>query len=166
MPDDLYERDALAWSEHQVALLRRISEGGKPNEEPDWPNLIEEIEAMGRNELRACTSQLVNAMEHLLKIRGFPHGPVLHWTREIEGFLREASDEFTPSMAARIDLGRLYSRAIERARRFPIDGRAAGPLPEECPFVLPDLLANDLGGLPDPDALLGKLRLQASSTIS
>jgi hypothetical protein len=23
MPDDLYERDALAWSEHQASLLRR-----------------------------------------------------------------------------------------------------------------------------------------------
>jgi hypothetical protein len=29
MPDDLYEGDALAWSERQAALSRRVARGGR-----------------------------------------------------------------------------------------------------------------------------------------
>jgi len=31
MPDDLYDRDALAWSEHQASLLRRVARGERVN---------------------------------------------------------------------------------------------------------------------------------------
>ncbi len=42
LPDDLYNRDALAWSERQAALLCRLSRGERLNEAVDWPNLIED----------------------------------------------------------------------------------------------------------------------------
>ena len=56
MPDDLYERDILSWAERQSALLRRLANGERLNEAVDWPHVIEEIEDVGRSELRACES--------------------------------------------------------------------------------------------------------------
>ena len=56
---DLYEGDILLWSQHQADLLRRRAAGELVNEtELDWPNIAEEIEAVGRTELRSCRSLL------------------------------------------------------------------------------------------------------------
>ncbi len=51
---DEYERDILAWSHHQGALLRRLAAGEAVNETLDWDNIAEEIETVGRNELRSA----------------------------------------------------------------------------------------------------------------
>ena len=156
MPDDLYDRDALAWSEHQAALLRRLSVGDQPNEDPDWPHVIEEIEAMGRAELRAAESLLRRAIEHLLKIRAWPDGPVEHWRGEVNTFLRDASEAYSMSMISRIDIASLYRRALSDVGRLTIDGRRAGALPQRCPFALADLVSEG-DELPDLDTLAAKL---------
>lgn len=77
MPDDLYE-DALAWSERQASLLRRLVAGERVNAELDWPNIIEEIQDVGLSELHAVRSLLSRAMEHLLKAHGWPNDPIAH----------------------------------------------------------------------------------------
>jgi hypothetical protein len=42
MMPDLYETDALLWSEHQADLLRRHAAVERSSgESPDWPNIIE-----------------------------------------------------------------------------------------------------------------------------
>ena len=46
MPDDLDDREAPAWSEHQASLLRRVARGERVNE-VDWEHVIEEIEDVG-----------------------------------------------------------------------------------------------------------------------
>jgi Domain of unknown function DUF29 len=33
----------------------------------DWANVVEEIESVGRSELRACVSLLLQALIHMLK---------------------------------------------------------------------------------------------------
>ena len=46
-----YDTDILTWSEHQAALLQRLSNGNRVGgNEIDWLNIIE---AVGRSELRA-----------------------------------------------------------------------------------------------------------------
>ncbi len=50
MPNDLYDRDVLAWSEHQADLLRRLAREEHVSG-VDWENVIEEIECVGRTEL-------------------------------------------------------------------------------------------------------------------
>jgi Domain of unknown function DUF29 len=52
MPDDLYDRDILAWSEHQATLLRRAALGERVND-IDWAHVVEEIEDVGLSELNA-----------------------------------------------------------------------------------------------------------------
>ena len=55
MPDDLYDRDILAWSEHQSVLLRRVANGERLND-VDWDHVVEEIEDVGLSELNAVRS--------------------------------------------------------------------------------------------------------------
>ena len=50
---DLYDDDILLWSERQSDLLRRIAAGEPVNERPDWVNIIEEVESVGREQLHA-----------------------------------------------------------------------------------------------------------------
>jgi hypothetical protein len=52
MPDDLYDRDILTWSEHQSFLLRRVARGERVNV-VDWPHLVEQIEDVGISQLNA-----------------------------------------------------------------------------------------------------------------
>ena len=60
MPDDLYERDVLAWAERQADLLQRLAAGERFNDDAvNWPNVIGEVRDAGLSELRTCQSLLV-----------------------------------------------------------------------------------------------------------
>ena len=139
---DLYDTDIVAWSEEQAARLRRVAAAERLNEaSPDWPNVIEEIESVGRNELRATQSLLVQALRHRLEIMAWPDSTeVPHWREEMIVFQFEAAQAYQASMRKRIDMAWIYRSA---RRRFPqqIDGRPPLPLPETCPVTLDELLA-------------------------
>ncbi len=57
MPDDLYDRDILAWPRHQAELLRRLARGERVND-VDWEQVVEEIGDVGLSELNAVESYL------------------------------------------------------------------------------------------------------------
>jgi hypothetical protein len=137
-----YDTDILTWSERQADLLRRVGAGVNANE-IDWPNIIEEIEDVGRSQLAQVKSLLVQAILHGLKADAWPlSGEVPHWEAEARGFRDDAADRFTPSMRQRINVAELYARAL---RRLPatIDGIPPLPVPAECPVTLDELLAAD-----------------------
>ena len=43
MPDGLYERDALAWSEQQADRLKLLASRGRSNAHVGWPRVIEQV---------------------------------------------------------------------------------------------------------------------------
>jgi hypothetical protein len=134
--NDLYDDDILTWSEQQAELLRRRSANAL-----DWDNLAEEIEDVGRSQLRAAESHLVQALLHDLKVAAWPLSrDVPHWRAKARGHRDDARAAFTPSMAQRIDVSALYRRAL---RRMPEtnDEQPPLPVPESCPQRLDDLLA-------------------------
>jgi hypothetical protein len=134
--NDLYDDDILTWSEQQAELLRRRSANAL-----DWDNLAEEIEDVGRSQLRAVESHLVQALLHDLKVAAWPPSrDVPHWRAKARGHRDDARAAFTPSMAQRIDVSALYRRAL---RRMPEtnDEQPPLPVPESCPQRLDDLLA-------------------------
>jgi hypothetical protein len=141
--DTLYDRDILEWSETQAALLRRHAEGERANDGAlDWPNIVEEIESVGREQLHAVESLLLQAMLHALKAQAWPESPeVAHWQAEARLFRAQASNRFVPSMRQRIDIVRLYRQAL-RALPDTIDGQAPLPVPATCPVTLDELLAD------------------------
>jgi hypothetical protein len=138
---DLYEDDILLWSERQGDLLRRLARGEKVNDQIDWGNVAEEIEAVGRTERRACESDLVQALLHDLKVRAWPNSrAVPHWEAESRAARSDAQRAFSPSMRQRIDLNDLYATALDRMPAT-IAGRPPQPVPETCSFTLDELLA-------------------------
>src|SRR4051812_23871308 len=87
MPDDLYDRDILAWSIAQAERLRRVAAGERAND-VDWVNAIAEIESVGRSEARSGDSLLTQAMVHALKVAAWPdHMAARKWRNEITAFL-------------------------------------------------------------------------------
>ncbi len=114
---DLYDADVLEWSEHQARLLRQHVAGKPINprksqndfaEQPDWANIIEEIESVGSEQLHAVESNLVQALIHDLKCKAWPlasHVP--HWRAEARTFRGNARRRFTNSMRRKIDVAGL-----------------------------------------------------------
>jgi hypothetical protein len=139
---DLYETDIVLWSERQADLLRRNAAGDRSNAEaPDWANIIEEIESVGREQINAVESLLVQAMLHLLKCQAWPAARhAAHWQAEVRGFRDSAAARYAPSMRQRIDMAVLYRRAL---RRLPsvYDNQPPLAVPDACPWTLEELLA-------------------------
>lgn len=153
MPDGLYDRDILIWSEQQAALLRRLAAGERLNEGLDWDNLIDEVESVGLSELHRCESMLVIALVHLLKLRAIPDSlSVRKWRGESLRFLADARRSFAPSMRQRIDLVELFRQALEQVLAV-LRPTERIDLNLACPFALDDLLA----GKPDIDQLVAML---------
>jgi hypothetical protein len=138
----LYDADILEWSEQQAALLRRVAAGERVNDtDLDWPDIIEEIESVGREQLHKVESLLFQAMLHMLKADAWPLSPhVPHWQAEARGFRAQARRRFSPSMRQRLDVPGLYADA-QRAMEDTIDGLAPLPVSTTCPVTLDELLA-------------------------
>jgi Domain of unknown function DUF29 len=140
---DLYDEDILAWSEQQSDLLRRMAAGEQVNERVDWENVAEEIESVGRGELRACQSLLMQALLHQLKMTAWPNSRyVPGWEEELIRFRQEAADAYSPSMRQRLEIDRIYKRALQRLPKH-IEGEPPLPVPATCPVTLDELLADD-----------------------
>jgi hypothetical protein len=141
---DLYETDILLWSERQADLLRRAAAGERIND-LDWTNIIDEVEAVGRSETRACASLLMQLLLHRLKIAAWPESTAVPgWTDEVARLRWEAAEAFAPSMRQRLDVAKIYASALRELRKMPatIDGRTPLPVTDTCPETLDQLLAD------------------------
>jgi len=111
---DLYEEDIVQWSERQAELLRRRASGERVNEdEIDWANVAEEIEDVGKSEVRGVRSHLLMALLHDLKAEAWPRSrEVPHWRAEARLHRDQARDDYVASMASKIDVAKLYRQAV------------------------------------------------------
>ena len=140
--NDLYETDILAWSKEQAARLRRHAAADRSND-IDWPNVIEEIESVGNEQLHAVESLLLQSFLHTLKAEAWPVSrDAPHWRAEARLFRRQARRRFAPSMRQRIDLAGLYADALAGLPET-IDGQPPLPVPAECPVTLDALLGEE-----------------------
>ena len=138
---DLYDDDILLWSERQSDLLRRIAAGEPVNERPDWVNIIEEVESVGREQLHAVESLLLQALLHMLKAEGWPLArDVENWRGDARGFRAQARRRFAPSMRQNIDLAGIYADAL-KALPDTMDGQPPQRVSQTCPMTLDELLA-------------------------
>jgi hypothetical protein len=136
-----YDVDFYAWTERQGALLRRLAAGDRVNDaDLDWPNIAEEIESVGRSQLSAGRSCIIQALAHNLKAEAWPNSQAVPgWRAEAMRFRQEAAEAFAPSMRQHIDMATLYALAV---RRLPatIDGQTPLPVPTTCLVTLDELL--------------------------
>jgi Domain of unknown function DUF29 len=146
MPDDLYDRDALAWSEHQASLLRRVARGERVNE-VDWEHVIEEIEDVGLSQLHAVESYLELIFVHLLKISAWPDSDAVnHWRAELVSFQSNALRRFAPSMLQRLDDASAYRSAVRQVTLLH-GGDRPDWWPAASPFTIEELLNRDSAAL-------------------
>jgi hypothetical protein len=138
---DLYEDDILLWSERQAKLLRRVAAGELVNEaELDWPNIAEEIESVGNEQLHAVESLLVQALRHMLKAEAWPqHRDAPNWRADAIDFRQQAQRRYAPSMRQKIDMARLWRHAL-RGLPDTQDGLPPLPIQTEMP-TLDELLS-------------------------
>ena len=141
---ELYDTDVLLWSEQQAALLRRLAAGERVNQQIDWENVVEEIESVGSQQLHAVESLLMQALAHMAKAEGWPSSrDAPHWRAEARRFRIDATARFAPSMRQRLDLEKIYRRAL-RIIPETIDGQPPLKLlAATCPMTLDELLSED-----------------------
>jgi hypothetical protein len=138
--DNLYETDILRWSEQQSDLLRRHAQGERVNALIDWENVAEEIESVGREQLHAVESLLVQALVHMLKAQAWPDSrDAATWRAEAVRFRGDARRRYVRSMRQKLDVGALY-RDARRAMPELIDGQPPLPVPPSCALTLEVLL--------------------------
>ena len=138
---ELYDADVVEWSERQARLLRRFAAGEPGNETPDWANIAEEVESVGRSQRDAVESLWTLAFLHDLKAGAWPGArDVPHWRAEARLFRRQARRKFTPSMRAKVDVGSLYADALAGLPEL-MDGQPPLTVPVACPVTLDELLS-------------------------
>jgi hypothetical protein len=156
-----HDVDFYQWTQEQAALLRAMSRDSCPL---DLDNLAEEIEDMGRDEIREISSLLRQTMTHLLKIVIDPNtASAAHWFDEIITFQGDAVLAFSPGLKQRLDLEKIWRVACNgAARSLQKHAVAVPPLPESCPLSLDDLLDPQF----DPDKVAKSLQAAIQTVIS
>ena len=141
-PSQQHDTDFYRWTQDQAALLRALP---RSSNRLDIDNLAEEIEDMGRAEIKEISSLLRQTLVHLVKIAFDPEAAsVAHWVGEASGFQGDAVLAFSPGLRQRLDLPKIWSVAKRNATDSLTEyGVAVPPLPDECPLSLDQLLDLD-----------------------
>jgi Domain of unknown function DUF29 len=121
-----YETDVVSWSEHQSGLLRQHAAALRANDPAiDWPNIIEEIESVGRSERLALSSHTRIILEHLAKLEASPAVEPRNGWRQTVLRARAAADEvLEESPSLRPGLDAVIKREMRRVR--PLVAEALG----------------------------------------
>ncbi|MEM1168074.1 MAG: DUF29 domain-containing protein [Cyanobacteria bacterium P01_H01_bin.35] len=142
--DNLYEQDFLLWLETTANLLK----SGKFTE-IDIPNLIEEIESIGRSEKRELKNRLIILLMHLLKWKYQPGKRTESWKNTIieQRISLELLLEDSPSLKPL--LPEIFDKSYQKSRLKAANetGIKIDVFPEQSPFTFAESL--DFEYLPD-----------------
>jgi Domain of unknown function DUF29 len=139
--DLLYEEDFYAWTQRQADLLRRLP---AISNELDVEHIAEEIEDLGRGDLRAAQSLCEHIIEHFLKIEfSGLHEPADHWRDEIVEWRLQLDKILTRSILAKLDLPARYRMALRLLRRLECDVPGIlNRVPAECSHTMEQIISS------------------------
>lgn len=140
-----HDEDFFLWTRQQAEALRRLAET-RPNVDVDWPNLIEEIEDLGRQEPRAIKSRMRVVLAHLLQLACSPDEyPRRHWRSEIVEQRSQLHDLIADSPSLRPHLQEFLASSYPSARKQVAEklGIPVSDIPMDCPFTLAHVLDDD-----------------------
>ena len=135
-----YEQDFYAWTQRTAALLR----AGR-FDEADIDHVAEEIEDMGRRDVRELNRRVQILLAHLLKWQTQSDQRSRSWRStitvqrlELEGLLAQS-----PSLRPKLEsgLGNNYARAVKRSAAET--GIAADRFAPACPYRVDQILDED-----------------------
>ena len=139
--ESLYETDFYAWTQDQAARLRARSTDGSDGD-IDWPNLIEEIETLGRAEKREAGRLVGNVLLELMKWRVLVGSQCGSLRCRIQVERLELRRQLTENASLQRLLPGMVEEEYEYARlRFVADtGLAQATNPAVCPFTIDEIL--------------------------
>jgi hypothetical protein len=134
---NLYEADFYAWTQEQATLLRN-----QKWSQLDLPNLVEEIEALGKQQRQELRNRLSILLGHLLKWQYQPQHRSRSWLATLRIQRLDISEmlEDNPSLKPYLEevLRKAYSRGVELAVRET--NLPHQTFPTECPYGLVEIL--------------------------
>lgn len=142
----LYDTDFYAWTQDQVAALRRVEDARINLPGVDLAHVIEEIGDMGHEVLGKIEGLVTQIIAHLFKLRHSDFtGPRNHWIQEITAWRQAVvrRSKRSPSALHRLDLNELAADALRRLRKDEAHRSWAKALPTTCPFSLEQVLDED-----------------------
>jgi hypothetical protein len=144
---NLYDSDYQLWLESTINQLRRGD-----FQAVDWPNLLEELADLGKNNRRALKSLLTRLLEHLLKLTYWQSQRDYNqagWKKEIRNFRLQIADLLADSPSLKSYLREILAKCYLDARNLLIDETKldASIFPLEVLASLEEIL--DQNWLPD-----------------
>jgi predicted DNA-binding ribbon-helix-helix protein len=140
MDSTLYDRDYYQWLTETAYLL---SEGRLS--EMDVPNLLDEIEAIGKSQKRAISSYLRVLLLHLLKWQYQPQKRSGSWRSSIRNARIALAERLAESPSLKSYPETVLSQCYRAARANAADetGLPLATFPETPPFDLQDILSEE-----------------------
>lgn len=141
-----YDDDFYTWTQEQARLLRDLPRATALPNALDLAHIAEEIEDLGKSEVRRVASNILQLMIHLIKLsaHGLQAQPSRYWVDEIIGFQINARAHFTPDMRQLLDGADLWQRAKRSAaQELQLYNELVPELPEACPFEIDAILDDD-----------------------
>jgi len=144
---NLYDSDYQLWLESTINQLRQGD-----FQSVDWPNLLEELADLGKNNRRALKSLLTRLLEHLLKLTYWQSQRDYNqaaWKKEIRNFRLQIADLLEDSPSLKSYLREILAKCYLDARNLMIDETRldASIFPVEVLASLEEILAENW--LPD-----------------
>ena len=137
----LYDEDFFEWTRRNAELLR----AGR-FEQADIEHIAEEIEDMGKRDLKELNSRVRVLLSHLLKWQLQPEKRSRSWERTIASQRTELGHvlENSPSLRVKIqpNLTYIYEKSVYLA--VLETGLPKGLFPAECPFSVQQILDPEL----------------------
>lgn len=134
----IYEEDYQQWLDETVLLLKN-----RQVDSLDYEHLIEELEALGREQKNAVESLVIQVIQHLLFYQYWSsqrEDNQRHWRGELIGFRTQLELRLTTNLRNHLSnrLDYLYSKAKKMA-----EVKTDLKLPSENPYTLADILDED-----------------------
>ncbi|TAF10646.1 MAG: DUF29 domain-containing protein [Nostocales cyanobacterium] len=136
----LYDIDNEKWLVETLQLLKE-----KRLEDIDLEHLIEELEAVSRRDKLTVESFLEQIIRHLLLLQYWQKQydyNANHWQAEIMSFRSQLNDYLSQNLRNHLqeNQAKIYEKALRYVRKktgMNVD------FPEECPYTIEQLLAQD-----------------------
>lgn len=147
MQRSLYDEDLYAWAMQSARMVRE-----RRFDALDIEHLAEELESMGKSELRALESGLAVLLAHLLKWEYQPSRRSKSWQRTLIEQRKQIARLLRDSPSLEPKLAEILPDAYDSALRLAADetGRDEESFPQQCPFRVEEALDKDFypGGTP------------------
>ncbi|MGF1480850.1 MAG: DUF29 domain-containing protein [Cyanophyceae cyanobacterium] len=136
----LYNTDFWLWIQQTAQQLQ-----DREFDDVDWENLIEELEALGRNDKRAVVSNARIVILHLLKWAYEPQRRSRSWLSSIGEHRNRLAELFEESPSLQRIYTEEFEKAYQRARKQAVleTGLDIKSFPERSPFTSDEVLSLD-----------------------